>query len=247
MSKPLPKKGSKSSKVSRNISRSAARNLHHATRYTIPIGGKETRRKYPPANVTMKLALNSFVTINWALTESGEDLFTELRNQRFCRWLRTRSGQMRTIIKPTYVFAREGGHVHWLVHIPDGLLEEFLRLLPRWIASLQNKGKGPRKRAENTEPVGVGVVHYEPVYNSVGVRKYLLKGIHPAEAYRFGINAEPQGEVAGRRTGVSRNLGRSARKLAGYKSLPRPPRQVRPKDWATRSKLWQFVPGWTST
>jgi hypothetical protein len=123
---------------------------------------------------------------------------------------------------PTHVFVREGNHVHWKVHIPKELIDEFINLVPRWVTSLGNKGKpGPRKRSEKTPPASDGVVNIRPVYNNVGLRKYLLKGVNPADAFRFGIrHVEPQGEVIGRRTGVSRSLGSGARKAAGYKSLP---------------------------
>lgn len=155
------------------------------------------------------------------MTVTGEDNFAALRNQRFCRWLRTRSEQLGISLTPYYVYAREKNHVHWQVHVPEELIEEFKNLVPRWITSLEKRGKGPRKRAENHEPAPVGTVLVEEVRNSVAVRKYMLKGIAPKDAFRFGITSlEDGGLVVGRRTGVSRSLGNVARSKAGYKGRP---------------------------
>jgi hypothetical protein len=201
------------------ISVAAGRSLHHACRYARPQGGWQSRNGCPPSNVSAPVALNLMVTIQWNLTKTGEDHFAELRHQRFCRWLRTRCEQLGLSVAPHYVYAREKNHVHWLVHVPEQLVEEFKNLVPRWITSLEHKGKGPRKRAENHEPAPNGTVHIEQVRNSVAARKYLLKGIDPDEAFRFGIKVvEPQGTVVGRRTGVSRTLGPTARKKAGYRA-----------------------------
>lgn len=203
------------------ITLASARNLHHGCRYALPKGGRQSRRGCPKANVNGPVELNLFVTINWDLTETGEDNFAALRNQRFCRWLRTRCKQLNLSVEPSYVYAREGNHVHWIVHIPDCLIAEFTDLVPRWVTSLEHKGRGAKKRAENHEPAPAGTVDIGPVRNSVAARKYLLKGINPKDAVRLGIkNPEEQGVLYGRRTGVSRNLGRAARKKAGYKGRP---------------------------
>lgn len=208
-------------KTSYFISRSAARNLYHGTRFSNQVGGFQASRKYPVANVQAGVALNLFVTINWNLTKTQQDNFTQLRNQRFCRWLRTRCKQLGISVAPTYVYSRELGHVHWQVHVPDELIEEFTDLVPRWITSLENKGTPPRKRAQNHEPAPKGVVKTERARNGVAIRKYMLKGIHPRDAVRFGIRTViPQGRVQGPRTGVSRSLGSGARSRAQYKPKP---------------------------
>lgn len=206
-------------KASEVITLASARNLHHACKHALPQGGRQARRGCPKANVSAPAALNLFVTIKWSLTKTGEDNFTALRNQRFCRWLRTRSKQLGINVKPTYVYAREGDHVHWIVHVPEELVAEFKELVPRWVTSLEQRGKGARKRAENHEPAPEGVVDINPVRNSVAARKYIMKGIDPRFAFMFGLKEPaPQGIVIGRRTGVSRNLGRPARRKAGYRA-----------------------------
>ena len=200
------------------ISRASARNLHHACRHAQPVGGKQARRGCPGANVNAPVPLNMLVTIKWDMTETGEDNFKALRNERFCRWLRTRSKQLGMTLVPYYVYSREEDHVHWQVHVPEQLIEEFTDLVSRWVTSLEHKGKGPRKRAENHSPAPEGAVKVERVRNSVALRKYMLKGINPPDAVRFGIrNPTPQGVVFGKRTGVSRSLGGAARERAGYK------------------------------
>lgn len=212
---------------SKYISRAAARNLHHATRFAKQVGGQQSAKTYPKSNVNAEFELNMYVTINWDLTETGHDNFKELRNQRFCRWLRTRCKQLEICVPPTYVYSREQDpehghdHVHWQIHVPEQLIEEFTDLVPRWITSLENKGEPPRKRSQNHQPAPDGSVDIQVSRNSVAIRKYLLKGIDPREAYRFGIRKiSSQGTVVGPRTGVSRSLGKGARDRAKYKPRP---------------------------
>ena len=217
----------KKTRSSRYISRAAARNLHHATRFAKQVGGQQSVRTYPTSNVNTNFELNMYVTINWDLTETGQDNFKELRNQRFCRWLRTRCKQLGVCVPPTYVYSREQDpvhghyHVHWQVHVPEQLIEEFTDLVPRWITSLENKGDPPRKRSQNHEPAPDGSVDIQVARSSVAIRKYLLKGIDPREAFRFGIHEVlQQGTIVGPRTGVSRSLGKGARNRARYKPRP---------------------------
>lgn len=201
------------------ISRASARNFHHASRFALPHGGHQSRYGCPTANVNAPVALNLSVNIQWNLTQTGIDNFAALRNQRFCRWLRTRCKQLNIDVAPYYIYSREKNHTHWQVHVPAELIEEFIDLVPRWITSLESKGNGPRKRAENHKPAPEGTVQIGPVRNSVALRKYMLKGINPRDAFRYGIKKpECQGVVYGRRTGVSRTLGRAARKKAGYRA-----------------------------
>lgn len=208
-------------KASTHITLTSARNLYHACRYALPSGGEQSRWGCPPANVSAPVPLNYVVTIQWNKTKTGEDNFQALRNQRFCRWLRTRSKQLGKDFKPYYTFSREKNHVHWSVYIPDELIDEFRDLLPRWITSLEAKGEGPRKRAENHQPAPEGTVVVERNRNSVTARNYQLKGIEPEQAFRLGIK-EPsdEGVVFGKRAGVSRTLGWAARERAGYRAKP---------------------------
>lgn len=172
------------------------------------------------STATIGVRLNLFITINYDLTITGVDLFDELRNERVCQWLRTRGKALGVKFEPTYLFVREAGHVHWCLHVPEPLIPEFLDLLPRWVTSLEHKGSETRIRAVNHAPAPKGVVDVRRIYNSPSLCKYMLKGIESEHAARFGVkDVSDQGLVVGRRTGCSRNIGRTARKRAGYKPL----------------------------
>ncbi len=213
----------KAKRANEYISLHAARNLHHGSRVCEIIGADLSRWRQPKANISTGIALNVFVTINYSLSESGIDNFDKLRNERFCRWLRTRSEKIGRKIIPSYKYVREGLHVHWVVHIPDELYEEFCDLVPRWVTSLDDKAKLQRKSSKNHHQSPKGCVDIQKVRSSLAVRRYMLKGINPEHAGRFGIrNPEPQGVVYGRRSGVSRSLCQSARKKMGYKPFPVP-------------------------
>lgn len=232
----LKSNASSKKRSSSSISLAAARNTHHAIRYAEPVIGKTMARWYKMPKVVAGKPLNLWITINWKLTDSGIDRFAELRNQRLCPWLRSRSKQHGERYEPTYVYVKEAGHVHWLLHLPEHLIAEFEQLLPRWITSLERKGTGPRKRAENLPPTCEGAVDIQRTRNSVAVSKYMLKGIEPAAAVKLGIKSvSPEGIVIGRRTGVSRNLGKGARQQAGYKPRSAP--------WRWGLRLWQRGPG----
>lgn len=216
--KPNSIKSSKSI-YTKSISRNAARNMHHASRFAGQIGGNG-HRKYPEANVTIDKPLNLFVTINWGLLGASTDHFRTLRNERYCRWLRTRSKQLKKEFKPTYIAVIEKGDVHWNLHMPEELYDDFCDLLPKRVASMLNKTNGRQKRSANMEPVPDHIVNIQDTRNSVAVRKYMLKGINPPDAFRFGIHKlEDHVVILGRRTAVSRTLGTVARLRAGYKPM----------------------------
>lgn len=173
-------------------------------------------RRQQPVSGTTGVPLNVFVTINYDLSESGKDNFDRLRNERYCRWLRHRSKQKKKVFRPHYTYVREGNHVHWNVHIPDELYEEFCDLVPRWVTSLEPGAS--RKASKNHHQSPEGCVKTEPTESSLAVRRYMLKGIDPKHAGRFGIrHPEGQGTVIGKRAGVSRSLCRAALKRLGYK------------------------------
>lgn len=94
--------------------------------------------------------------------------------------------------------------MHWLVHIPRGLVREFESVLPVWL----------------TATVGdfdSSAVLHRPIYNITGAKRYLLKGMDPHFARLWQINPVDQGKVIGKRSGFSRNLGPAARSRVGYR------------------------------
>ena len=173
-----------------------ASNLHHATRFAATLGQP----------------LNQFVTINFTkCSHEGSDAsftFRALVSRRFAPWLR-RHPRNRACKSPTHVWVVEhaGGQVavHWAVHVPGGLIQEFRRRLPRWVSSLV--GRRPDDSA----------IHCRPIDNITGLKRYMLKGIDPAWAAFFKVHAVDQGEIVGRRSGFSKNLGPAARRRAGYR------------------------------
>jgi hypothetical protein len=191
-----------SDRVSHHIKRRPAVNVHHAERYSRVIG----------------LALNRFVTINFTHTTCEaarvSRIFRKLLTQRFAPWLR-RAKKSRRVIPPTYIWTMEaaGGQVaiHWLVHIPRGLRQAFERKLAEWLAALTGAEPGPQ------------AIRIKPIYNPVGLRRYILKGTEPIWAAHLNVTHVDQGVTIGKRSGFSENLGPTARKRGGYK-----PKRMRP-------------------
>lgn len=216
-------------KQSEHISLHAAQSLHHAARASPVIATDRGRRRQQPTSATTGVPLNVFVTINYDLSESGKDNFDRLRNERYCRWLRTRSKQLKKEFCPHYIYVREGNHVHWNVHIPDELYAEFHDLVPRWVTSLESGAV--RKAAKNHHQSPEGCVKTEKTKSSLAIRRYFLKGIDPKYAGRFGIrHPEGQGTVIGKRSGVSRSLCRAALKKLGYKPQSDPAFRYRGRE-----------------
>lgn len=185
-----------SRRQSAQIGRKPAANIHHATRLAERIG-------YP---------LNQFVTINYSKTpcSAGDAtaVFRVLLASWFTRWLR-RHPKNKKSVPPAYVYAFEaaGGQiaVHWLVHIPRGLIREFWRLLPVWIEATAGPIDGP------------GAIKHRRIYGIVGAKRYVLKGMDPHFARAWKIRPSPQGIIIGRRSGFSRSLGPIARRAASYR------------------------------
>lgn len=157
-------------------------------------------------------SLNTMVSINYGLTDCRpEDMsasFERLRDNYFGPWFRrTLRGPLEPAERgpPTYVWVAEGrpGHhnVHWMVHVPAALRSEFDRRLPEWLAKTAG---APLK----------GALHVQTARTPAGAIDYMLKGLHPRHAKRFNIDHDYQGEVTGKRCGVSKNLGPTAIKRA---------------------------------
>jgi hypothetical protein len=166
------------------------------------------------------------VTINLGLLGCEPDeaglRFRTLLAQRFAPWLR-RTGSNLKGIGPTYVWTMEAAGnqtaAHWLVHIPAPMTKAFHAKLDEWLASIAGG------------EVDTGAANLKPIYNLTGIRRYILKGVDPAWAKHLGVQHVPQGEVIGKRSGFSRNLGPAARKRGGYR-----PRRFPPLPLARRDK-----------
>jgi hypothetical protein len=60
-------------------------------------------------------------------------------------------------------------------------------------------------------------IHFLDVAKPGGVAKYTLKGVDPAYAKHFHMEASDQGSIHGRRLAISRSIGATARERAGWK------------------------------
>ena len=210
-----------------HINRQPASNLHHATRFAgNHIHGKGAKKQRgDPNQPVLNLPLTYPVTINFTLLGRRSNevalIFRALRAQRFAVWLRRHPKNAKKQVPATYVWVQEGANrqaaVHWAVHVPSGMRRDFLRLLPLWIASVADAASSKTKRVATVDPVELGVVVVKPIYNMTGLKRYMLKGVDPAYADLYKVEHVPQGQVIGRRSGFSRNLGPAARKAAGYK------------------------------
>jgi hypothetical protein len=215
--------------TSNHISLRTASNLHHATRFAGNHVYEREAKRYNqgPKQPSLDLPLTDHVTINFTLLGRSPDevalIFQVLRAQRFAVWLRRHPKNIKKVAA-TYVWVQEGASkqaaIHWAVHIPPELRQDFLRLLPFWIASVVDAASSKTKRVSAVAPVQVGVVKVTKIYNMTGLKRYLLKGMDPVYAPLYKIKHIPQGRVVGRRSGFSQNLGPAARKAAGYKSGP---------------------------
>lgn len=184
----------------RHINRVPAVNIHHATRYAQRCG----------------LPLNTFVTVNFTalgIDAKASSVLRRLLSQRFAPWLR-RSAQVKARIVPTYVWTIENTAAtvaaHLLMHIPKGAKRAFGERLHSWLEGLSGTRPEPRS------------LQVKRVYNMIGARRYVLKGVNPVWAAHLGVRPSDQGIVNGKRSGFSRNLGPAARKAGGYS----PRRQV---------------------
>lgn len=200
--------------------------IHRTGRQSFVIGGKAAQTSYHAAAQAKRIGfpLNFGVTINFGLTEidprNAVEAFGRLRRNHFNKWAtRPRKGKG-PAFPPTYVFTFENErddvafetigpgqphnvHVHWELHIPPSRVHDFEMQLWCWI--------------ERTcgAITGGGVEKITSLYGGQSRRNYLVKGTSPAHAtlYGRGEQASPQGIiVGGNRTGVSRNLGPTARR-----------------------------------
>jgi hypothetical protein len=163
------------------------------------------------------LPLNRFTTIHWQKADVSDGLAATGRFLKLARdWLRLQGGGF------AFVWVREGGpakgeHVHILLHVPPDLAAGFRRRVRGWLKAC---GASWRRGVIYSRPVGRslrhamgGEVYAEPYSDHLAVAvAYVVKGTSrdAAEALNLARLAEG-GEVRGKRSGVSQNLGRAAR------------------------------------
>lgn len=185
-----------------------ATNLFHAGRFGTEIGRAPT--------VT--------VSVNWhrlgVPEERASTLFRDLRRRVHRRWkyLREKGGTFGTLDDFGAHENPDGRrNTHWSARVPDHGRVEFERTVTRFLLKVTGVSELP-----------VGALLFQPIYALGGHLKYLAKGVRPDAAPYFHVKPIAQGFVSGHgRTFVSRSLGFTARKAAGWKRKRRsasPPR-----------------------
>ena len=184
----------------------AAGAQQHTSRYI-------SRRQMPAFMAASGLArdiglpLNTFTTINYGHIDCDGDetsrLFRHLLRRRFAPWLEYKRKRGLANFPPTYLWVVENSptelynmpHVHWMVHVPHALKEEFDEKLTVWIKSTAGA-------LEETERV----VETKPV-TRLGLHKYIAKDASEAMRKHYNITYTPtNGIVVGKRVGISQNL-----------------------------------------
>ena len=183
------------SRRSHAIHRYPAVNIHHARKCSESWG--------VPLNIHVSVHLSQC----GFSPEAASEVFQRLISQRFAPWLR-RSTANDNKLPPTYVWTLEAPHgrvgAHWLIHLPAQLLPLFKANLPEWIRGL---GGNPSLTS----------IRIAPINRLIGMTRYILKGISSPWAAHLKIGPVDQGEIVGKRSGFSRNLGPTARQRRGYK------------------------------
>lgn len=134
-------------------------------------------------------------------------------------WLRTQGAPF------AYIWVRESGtakgeHAHILMHVPSHLVAQFARRERGWRKRI---GAAPGKGAFHSTPIGRSYRHgemgiqYGQSYAGAlaGMIGYLVKGGEPRAVETLSLSrVEPGGELWGKRSATSENIGRSARESA---------------------------------
>lgn len=162
--------------------------------------------------------LNRFTTIHFEAAKVSDPVRAIGQLMKLAGdWLRTKGAML------AYVWVRESGegkgeHVHILWHIRPDLIREFAKRERGWRKRLGTKRA---RGAFKSKPVGLGYRHgahqiqYGLDYRTAlaGVLSYIVKGAEPKAVEALGLTrSEPGGELWGKRSGTSENIGRSARK-----------------------------------
>ena len=189
------------------INRKQASNILKAQRFADEIG----------------LPLVVYATVNFAHTgcRAGDvsKAFEKLRDNHFAPWLRRRPRpRIAQIDPPAYVWVIENAagqtHVHWQLHLPERLVAPFREVLPRWVEKV------------TMEITATEACHVQRADRPRGATVYMMKGIDPRCAKAYRIRPEAQGNVVGKRCGMSKSLGPTARRTYMTRTAT-PPAQAR--------------------
>lgn len=169
--------------------------------------------------------LNRHTTIHFEAAGIAEPVTALRRYTKLARdWLRTQGAEF------AYIWVREAGeakgeHAHLLMHVPAHLIAIFAQREGRWRKRI---GAKPAQGAFKSTPVGRTYrhaetkIHHGELYSDhlAAMVGYLVKGAEPRVIKALGLTrVEPGGELWGKRSATSENIGRSARRRAGRNKI----------------------------
>ena len=165
-------------------------------------------------------ALNRHTTVHFDAAGIADPVAALRAYMKLARdWLRTQGAPF------SYIWVRESGeekgeHAHILMHVPARLAVKFARRERGWRKRI---GAKPARGAFLSTAIGRSYRHaevgsqYGQAYSDAlaGMIGYLVKGAELHAVKALGLNrVEPGGELWGKRSGTSENIGRSARQIA---------------------------------
>jgi len=162
-------------------------------------------------------APNLFVTVNWTCapssTVSDPVRRLSMTRDRMKSFLR-RNGALSLV----WIEVREnpGGHsehVHWVIFVPERLVAKFRAAMRKWATM-------------DAETVNAAAVVFRPIWDWVGLQRYLLKAGTPEVRRLFSVPASIspfQGQIDGPRVRVAHAVGHKARSHSGSLTSGAPP------------------------
>lgn len=174
--------------------------------------------------------LNKYVVLNLTHTDcevvGAAEIFRKVRH-KYRDWLiNLRRRNRLNEVPAAYIYSLECPdemtHANWMLHVPRGYEEEFLRKLPQWV--MRSKG--------NVGLYDIWIDEVDP-HTDKRLAKYAVKGTDPAYVKYLHLEdvAAPQGRIYGRRASCSMSIGRAARDAVGF--IPKRHRNV----WKTRPEF----------
>lgn len=169
----------------------------------------------------IQLPLNRFTTIHFEAASLIDPVRTTGRYTKLAGdWLRTKGAVLSYLWVRESAGERKGDHVHLLWSIPPDLIREFARREIGWRKKLGGRAKSG---AFKSKPVGRSYRHafvqiqFGEQYKDHlrGIVGYLVKGAEPKAVRALGlVTVESGGELWGKRSGMSANIDRAARRRA---------------------------------
>jgi hypothetical protein len=147
--------------------------------------------------------LNLAVSIKWPLFNgclSGEQRLAKAQ-ERLRHALNRRGHDL------YWYWVRERDHTHLHAHDPFGGQDQGATFEQLLLRALEPDGE-PADRAVLVKPTGSG---QRGSGGPLGWWRYICKGLHPVDAMQRYIKPQRQGDITGKRTGMTENLNRAAR------------------------------------